>query len=54
MASPMELALREAERAAAQGEVPVGAVLVDAASGAVLAAAGNLVCARQAALLRRL
>jgi tRNA(adenine34) deaminase len=39
----MELALEEAERAAAAGEVPVGAVLVEAASGAVLAAAGNLV-----------
>ena len=37
----MALALAEAERAAARGEVPVGAVLVDGASGAVLAAAGN-------------
>lgn len=43
MASAMEEALREAERAAASGEVPVGAVLVDAATGAVLAAAGNRV-----------
>lgn len=43
MASPMELALAEAERAAAQGEVPVGAVLVEHATGAVLAASGNLV-----------
>jgi tRNA(Arg) A34 adenosine deaminase TadA len=39
----MEAALLEAERAAASGEVPVGAVLVDAATGAVLAAAGNRV-----------
>lgn len=39
----MELALEEAERAAAAGEVPVGAVLIEAASGAVLAVSGNLV-----------
>jgi tRNA(adenine34) deaminase len=39
----MALALAEAESAAALGEVPVGAVLVDAASGAVVAAAGNRV-----------
>ena len=39
--SPMALALQEAEQAAARGEVPVGAVLVDGASGAVLAQAGN-------------
>ena len=45
MPSPMELALEEAVRAGAGGEVPVGAVLVDA-SGAVLAAAGNEVEAR--------
>lgn len=38
--SPMELALAEAEAAAARGEVPVGAVVVDA-KGAVLARAGN-------------
>ncbi len=38
--SHMDLALREAEAAAARGEVPVGAVLVDG-SGKVLAAAGN-------------
>jgi tRNA(Arg) A34 adenosine deaminase TadA len=37
----MAVALAEAERAAARGEVPVGAALVDAASGAVLARAGN-------------
>jgi tRNA(adenine34) deaminase len=40
--SPMLLALAEAEAAAAGGEVPVGAVLVDA-EGRVLAAAGNRV-----------
>lgn len=40
--SPMERALAEAEAAAARGEVPVGAVVVDAA-GVVLAAAGNRV-----------
>ena len=38
----MALALAEAEAAAARGEVPVGAVLVDGA-GRVLAAAGNRV-----------
>jgi tRNA(Arg) A34 adenosine deaminase TadA len=37
---PMTLALAEAAEAARRGEVPVGAVLVDAA-GRVLAAAGN-------------
>ncbi len=37
----MEQALAEAERAAAAGEVPVGAVVVDGEIGAVLAAAGN-------------
>jgi tRNA(Arg) A34 adenosine deaminase TadA len=36
----MELALREAEAAAARGEVPVGAVLVGP-DGAILATAGN-------------
>jgi tRNA(adenine34) deaminase len=41
-APPMMLALAEAEGAAARGEVPVGAVLVDAA-GQVVAAAGNQV-----------
>ena len=40
--SAMELALAEAEAAAAKGEVPVGAVLVDG-NGNVLAAAGNRV-----------
>ena len=39
--SPMQLALDEAERAAARGEVPVGAVVV--AGGEILAAAGNRV-----------
>ncbi len=39
---PMALALAEAKAAAARGEVPVGAVLVDGA-GRVLAAAGNRV-----------
>ncbi|AWJ83580.1 tRNA-specific adenosine deaminase [Azospirillum sp. TSH58] len=39
--SPMDLAFQEAEAAAARGEVPVGAVLVDPATGAVLARAGN-------------
>ena len=37
----MELAFAEAEAAAAAGEVPVGAVLVDPASGRVLAQARN-------------
>jgi tRNA(adenine34) deaminase len=39
---PMALALAEAEAAAARGEVPVGAVLIDA-EGRVLAAHGNRV-----------
>jgi tRNA(Arg) A34 adenosine deaminase TadA len=37
----MDLAFREAEAAGARGEVPVGAVIVDPATGEVLAAAGN-------------
>ena len=41
--SPMALALAEAEAAGARGEVPVGAVVVDGRSGAVLARAGNAV-----------
>jgi tRNA(Arg) A34 adenosine deaminase TadA len=41
--SPMHHALEEAEKAGAAGEVPVGAVLVDGESGAVLAAAHNRV-----------
>ncbi|MGB5950085.1 MAG: nucleoside deaminase [Parvibaculum sp.] len=36
----MDLALAEAEAAAARGEVPIGAVIVDG-TGAVIAAAGN-------------
>lgn len=39
----MEQAIAEAERAAARGEVPVGAVLVEAKSSKVLAASGNRV-----------
>ena len=39
----MALALREAEHAAERGEVPVGAVIVEADSGVVLARAGNRV-----------
>ncbi len=39
--SPMELALHEARAAADLGEVPVGAALVDAASGELLARAHN-------------
>ena len=39
--APMEQALEEARAAAARGEVPVGAVLVDGATGEVVAAAGN-------------
>ena len=42
MTKPMVLALAAAERAAAAGEVPVGAVLVDA-NGTVLAQAANRV-----------
>lgn len=38
--TPMTLALAEAEAAAARGEVPVGAVIVDP-SGVVIARAGN-------------
>ncbi len=39
----MELAIEEARHAAAIGEVPVGAVLVEGATGRVLARAGNRV-----------
>lgn len=42
----MDLALAEARAAAARGEVPVGAVLVDGVKRTVLAAAGNEVEAR--------
>ncbi len=37
----MQLALAEAEDAARLGEVPVGAVIIDPATGTVLAGAGN-------------
>lgn len=37
----MALAMAEAESAADRGEVPVGAVIVEAGTGAVLARAGN-------------
>ncbi len=37
---PMQLALRQAQAAAGRGEVPVGAVIVDA-GGTVIASAGN-------------
>jgi tRNA(Arg) A34 adenosine deaminase TadA len=46
MPAPMARALAEAERAAALGEVPVGAVLVDA-EGRILAASGNRVEVRR-------
>jgi tRNA(adenine34) deaminase len=39
----MALALAEAERAGERGEVPVGALVVEAGTGAVLASAGNRV-----------
>jgi tRNA(Arg) A34 adenosine deaminase TadA len=41
--NPMALALEQAAQAAAAGEVPVGAVIVDGASGRLLAACGNRV-----------
>lgn len=41
--SYMDLALDEARAAAARGEVPVGAVLVDPGTGEVVARAGNRV-----------
>ncbi len=37
----MQLALTEAEAAASLGEVPVGAVMVNPATGAIIAKAGN-------------
>ena len=46
MTSPMEIALEEARAAAARGEVPVGAVVTDAA-GAPISRAGNEVEARR-------
>ena len=39
----MQVALEQAERAGAAGEVPVGAVLVESFSGKIVAAAGNRV-----------
>lgn len=38
---PMDIALEEARAAAERGEVPVGAVVVDGASGDIVARAGN-------------
>ena len=40
--TPMQEALKEANKAAASGEVPIGAVLVDANSGQIVARAYNL------------
>ena len=40
---PMEIAFQEATAAAERGEVPVGAVVVERATGVVLARAGNRV-----------
>ena len=40
---PMEIALAEAEAAASRDEVPIGAVVVEAATGRVIARAGNRV-----------
>jgi len=42
-AAAMALALDEARAAASRGEVPVGAVVVDDATGTILARAGNAV-----------
>ena len=39
----MQIALETAASAAQEGEVPVGAVLVDAATGDILASSGNRV-----------
>ncbi|MCW8835354.1 MAG: nucleoside deaminase [Rhodospirillales bacterium] len=41
--TPVERALEEARKAAARGEVPVGAVVVDGGTGEILAASGNRV-----------
>ena len=41
MTDYMEIALSEAQAAAERGEVPVGAVLVDEASGDIIAQSGN-------------
>ncbi len=45
----MALALAEAERAGERGEVPVGAVVIEAGTGAALASAGNRLALRAAA-----
>ncbi|WP_069189301.1 nucleoside deaminase [Candidatus Terasakiella magnetica] len=37
----MDIALKEAEKAAARGEVPIGAVIVDSTTGEIIARAGN-------------
>lgn len=37
----MEIAIEEAKKAGKRGEVPIGAVVVDATSGEILARAGN-------------
>src|SRR5262249_21729958 len=42
-AGPMAVAFAEAEAAGVRDEVPVGAVLVDGATGAILAQSGNRV-----------
>lgn len=42
----MALAFEEAEAAAARGEIPVGAVIVDSKSGEIISSAGNYVEAR--------
>lgn len=39
--TPMDIALEEARAAAGRGEVPVGAVVVDGATGEIVARAGN-------------
>jgi tRNA(adenine34) deaminase len=40
-AATMRIALEEAQAAAVRGEAPIGAVVIDPATGAVLARAGN-------------
>ncbi len=40
VSDPMEIALAEAEAAAARDEVPIGAVIVETATGRVIARAG--------------
>lgn len=43
MSDPMDIAFEEAEAAARRDEVPVGAVIVDATTGHIVARAGNRV-----------